>query len=79
MPNVGVVAGDKDVDLLKIISINVSNRKFSDYLLHIEELTGYEVKYNDGIVFVRSISQRQWNLAAISENVRKVSSSSGKW
>ena len=78
MPNVSVVAGDEGVDLLKVISMNINNNTFSEYLKRLEELTGYEIVYENDLVVIKSISQREWNLAAVSKDVIEIKSSSGE-
>lgn len=69
------VSADEKVDLKKIFIVKFNNQSMGSYFRYLENITGYALELNDGVVYVRSTQFKIWNLQSLSmvDEVRETS------
>ncbi len=69
------VSADEKVDLKKIFIVKFNNQSMGSYFRYLENITGYALELNDGVVYVRSTQFKNWNLQSLSmvDEVRETS------
>lgn len=69
------VSADEKVDLKKIFIVKFNNQSMGSYFKYLENITGYALELNDGVVYVRSTQFKTWNLQSLSmvDEVRETS------
>lgn len=69
------VSIDKGVDLSQKFGVKFTNQTLSKYFVYLENITGYSIKLDDGVVYVRSVQLKTWHLQTLSQNIESLSSS----
>ena len=62
------VSPDSGVDLSKKFHVKFNNQTLSRYFDYLQNITGYSVELNNGIVYIKSIQSKTWNLQTLSIN-----------
>ncbi|WP_201342047.1 hypothetical protein [Abyssogena phaseoliformis symbiont] len=70
------VSIDSRVDLNNKFVINFKNQTLNNYFNYIENITGYSLKLESSIVYVKSIDSKTWGLQSLSMNTQQIQTSS---
>lgn len=60
------ISADRGVDLDKKFSIKFNNQSLARYLEYLENITGYHLSLSGGVVFIKSIASKTWQLQSLS-------------
>jgi len=72
------VSPDEKVDLKKVFVVKFNRQAMSSYFKYLENITGYALELNDGVVYVRSTKFKTWNLQSLSMTDKAIETSAKK-
>ncbi len=62
------ISPDSGVNLSKKFNVKFNNQTLSRYFDYLQNITGYSIELDDGIVYIKSIQSKTWNLQTLSIN-----------
>lgn len=64
LDGIEIVPRDSRVDLDKEVMVRATNMSGYDFLDYLEAQTGYDIVWEEGVVYIHSFTRKQWQLAS---------------
>jgi len=62
------ISPDSGVNLDKKFNVKFNNQKLSRYFDYLQNITGYSIELDGGVVYIKSMQSKTWNLQTLSIN-----------